>query len=67
MKELVKAFLDRASYGLSAYALSDEEWQAIDDLVAALKARFFLLLAMYALTTCLDFERRHRVFFIQLS
>ncbi|KAE9404172.1 hypothetical protein BT96DRAFT_813986, partial [Gymnopus androsaceus JB14] len=41
MKELVKAFLDCASYGLSAYALSEKEWQAINDLVSALKAQFF--------------------------
>ncbi|KAJ3965909.1 hypothetical protein EV361DRAFT_809920, partial [Lentinula raphanica] len=36
MKTEVSDFLDHASYGLSAYALTEEEWEVVRGLVAAL-------------------------------
>ncbi|KAJ3833743.1 hypothetical protein F5878DRAFT_546022 [Lentinula raphanica] len=50
MKEPVVKFLDRASYGLSALALNDNEWDAIQGLVAVLKVSDFLFLSLTLLT-----------------
>lgn len=47
MKDIVVQFLDRASNGLSEYTLDDEEWEAVGDLVKALKVcGFFLILIL---------------------
>lgn len=40
MKDLVVAFLDRSSNGMSEYILDDEEWAVINGLVSALKVCF---------------------------
>lgn len=37
MKDLVSKFLDRSSNGMAEFLLSDEEWEAIEGLVSALK------------------------------
>ena len=42
MKDPVSKFLDRSSNGLAEYLLTEEEWEAIEGLVSALKVRFFV-------------------------
>lgn len=37
MKDLVNQFLDSSSNGLTQYMLEDDEWEAVKDLVMALK------------------------------
>ncbi|KIY62321.1 hypothetical protein CYLTODRAFT_474834 [Cylindrobasidium torrendii FP15055 ss-10] len=37
MRSVVKPFLDRTSHGLVKYILSEEEWDAVKDLVNALQ------------------------------
>ena len=39
MKDPVMKFLDRSSNGMSEYLLDDDEWEAIEGLVSALKVR----------------------------
>lgn len=42
LKEYVIKFTDVSSNGLSAYILTDEEWEAVQDLVASLKVLPFI-------------------------
>lgn len=55
MKVVVIQFLDRASNGLADYTLSEGEWEAISDLVKALKVRLLLfypnIYSVYSLDT----------------
>ena len=43
MKKPVLEFLDRSSNGLSDLVLDEEEWEAIEGLVSALKVRYHSL------------------------
>jgi len=57
MKNLVAKFMDSSLNGLLDYILSDEDWDAVNDLVSALKVRLIFLLLRLA-NMCLDFEGR---------
>ncbi|KAE9385497.1 hypothetical protein BT96DRAFT_1006994 [Gymnopus androsaceus JB14] len=41
MKDLVVAFVDFSSNGMSEYILDNEEWAVIDGLVSALKTQLY--------------------------
>ncbi|KAE9385640.1 hypothetical protein BT96DRAFT_840447, partial [Gymnopus androsaceus JB14] len=43
MKTVIVQFLDCASNGLVDYTLSEEEWEAANDITKALKVCFYLL------------------------
>lgn len=48
MKELVIEFLDSSSIGLVEYALTDDEWTAVEDLVYVLKVSISISLNIHS-------------------
>lgn len=67
MKEYVIKFTDISSNGLSDYILTDEEWEAVEDLVSSLKVFVLLPISATELIDSLDPQGCYRIFFLQFT
>jgi hypothetical protein len=67
MKDPVSKFLDRSSNGMAEFLISDEEWDAIEGLVSALRVFSIFLLSLSSLTNHFpDSQRCYNLFLFKL-
>lgn len=67
MKDFVVKFLDSSSIGLVEYALTPDEWDAIEDLVYVMKVRILLFLAGLYLHYFIVSERCNGIFLFEFT